>query len=259
MEYLELFGIGILGGLISGFLGKGGGILVLPMLIYIIRIEAKTATAISVLQTFFASSFGTLFNYLEKKINFRLALIFGLSGAVSYFLGSYFTMYISVISIKIVYICAAILALGLFFIRKENSVIKEKEAAVNLIPDKKSYLKIIPISLPLGFIFGLLGIGGGILYVPLLMVMFDLPLKIATGTSLMIISISSIFGVAGKLIAVRFDFLLGISIALGAIAGSRIGTYLNIKIKSKIIQIVFIIILVITIIRVLLDLFIIQF
>ncbi len=255
MEYLEFFGIGLLGGMIAGFLGIGGGILVLPILLYIANVEVKIATAISALQTFFASSFGTLFNYIQKTINLRFALIFGLSSAVSYFFGSYFTKYIPSITIKIVYICTAILSIGLFFIRNGSSSIKESKIAVNLVPDRRSYIKIIPVSLVSGFVFGLLGIGGGALYVPLLMLMFDFPLKIAIGTSLMIILYSSIFGVAGKLIVLRFDFFLGLSVALGSIVGSRIGTYLNIKTKSKIIKITFIILLVITIIRVALDLF----
>jgi uncharacterized membrane protein YfcA len=256
MEYLEFFGIGVLGGLIAGFLGIGGGILVLPILLYVANVEVKVATAVSALQTFFASSFSTLFNYLQKTINIRFGFVFGLTSAAGYFLGSYFTKYIPATAIKIVYICAAILSIGLFYLRRESgSCIEKSGIAVNLIPDKRSCLKIIPVSLVSGFVFGLLGIGGGALYVPLLVFMFGFPLKIAIGTSLMIIFLSSIFGVIGKLMVIRFDFFLGLAVALGSIVGSRIGTYLNIKVRPKIIKITFIILLVITIIRVALDLF----
>lgn len=256
MEYLEFFGIGILGGLIAGFLGIGGGMLVLPILLYITNMEVKVATAISALQTFFASSFSTLFNYLQKTVNIRFGLIFGLTSAVGYFLGSYFTKYIPATAIKVVYICAALLSIGLFYLRRESgSYIEKSGIAVNLVPDKRICLKIIPVSLVSGFVFGLLGIGGGALYVPLLVFMSGFPLKIAIGTSLMIIFFSSISGVVGKLLVVRFDFFLGLSVALGSIVGSRIGTYLNAKTKPKVIKITFIILLVITIIRVALDLF----
>ncbi len=256
MEYLEFFGIGVLGGIVAGFLGIGGGMLVLPILLYITNVEVKIATAISALQTFFAGSFGTLFNYLQKTINIRFGFILGLTSAVSYFFGSYFTKYIPATAIKMVYICAAILSIGLFYIKRDSGRdIKESSIAVNLVPDKRCYFKVIPISLVAGFVFGLLGIGGGALYVPLLVFIFGFPLKIAIGTSLMIIFCSSIFGVIGKLMVVRFDFFLGLSVALGSIAGSRIGTYLNIKTKPKVIKITFIILLVITIIRVALDLF----
>jgi len=187
MEYLEFFGIGVLGGIVAGFLGIGGGMLVLPILLYITNVEVKIATAISALQTFFAGSFGTLFNYLQKTINIRFGFILGLTSAVSYFFGSYFTKYIPATAIKMVYICAAILSIGLFYIKRDSGRdIKESSIAVNLVPDKRCYFKVIPIS---------------------------------------------------------------------SIAGSRIGTYLNIKTKPKVIKITFIILLVITIIRVAIDLF----
>ncbi len=255
MEYLTFFGIGVLGGLVAGFLGIGGGILVIPILLYITNVEIKTATAVSVVQTLFAGSFGTLFNYLQKNINFRFALVFGLSSACSYFFGSYFTGYIQDTAIKVVYLCAVMLAMGLFFLRSDSgSNIYRDEGVKYIVLDKKACFKIIPISLVSGFAFGLLGIGGGSLYVPLLVTLFNFPLKVAIGTSLMIVFCNAIFGVVGKLLVVRFDFFIGLSVALGAIAGSRMGTYLNIKIKPKVIKIIFIIILVITIIRVIMDL-----
>ena len=61
LEYLKFFGIGIFTGTITTLLGIGGGVIILPILLYIINVEVKVATAISAVQVFFASSFGTLF------------------------------------------------------------------------------------------------------------------------------------------------------------------------------------------------------
>lgn len=254
LEYLKFFGIGLLDGILAGLLGIGGGVLIIPVLIYITDVGVKVSTAISVVQVFFASSFGTLFNYLQKTINFRLALLFGLSSGFSYFFGSYFTGYIPNDTIKIIYLGAVVLALALFFIKKEPNI-KNIESSKNLIPHKKSYLKIISVALPAGFAFGILGVGGGFLYVPLLVLMFNIPLKVAIGTSLMIVLFNAIPGVIGKLITIRFDFFIGLAVAIGAIIGSRIGTYINKKIKAKVIRIIFIILLIIIIIRVVLDIF----
>ncbi|GAG74452.1 unnamed protein product, partial [marine sediment metagenome] len=127
--------------------------------------------------------------------------------------------------------------------------------ALSLVPDKKAYFKIIPIALAAGFAFGILGVGGGFLYVPLLVLLFNFPLQIAIGTSLMIVFCNAVPGIIGKLLAVRFDFLIGVSVAIGAIAGSRIGTYLNKKIKPQIIRIIFIVLLAVVIIRVAIDLY----
>lgn len=114
LEYLKFFGIGIVTGTITTMLGIGGGLIILPALLYLTNIELRTATAISAIQVFFASSFGTIFNRLQRTINFRYALIFGISSAVTYFFGSYFTRLIPDNTIKIIYLCAVILALVLF-------------------------------------------------------------------------------------------------------------------------------------------------
>ncbi len=246
IEYFKFFGIGILDGIIAGFLGIGGGVLILPVLTYFMNIEWEVATAIATIQVAFASLFGTIFKWLQKSINFRYAIIFGVSTGITRFFGSYFTYKIPEITIKIVYLVAVLLALALFFIKKNGSSVEiSEEAAVRKIPDKKDYFILIPLGIIAGFGMGILGIGGGFLYVPILVLLFSLPLKVAIGTSLMVVLFNAAPGIIGKLLSVRFDFWVGVSVAVGAISGSKVGTYLGKKLKSKIIRIIFIIILII--------------
>ncbi len=257
MEYLKFLGIGLMGGVTAGLLGAGGGVFIIPILIYITNIEIKTATSISAVQVFFASSFGTLFNWLQKTIDLRCALIIGLPGAVSYFFGSYFTGYFPETVIKIIYLSVVILALALFFIKKKNRPTKDGEGTGPGSPeDIKPYFKVVPISLVAGFAFGILGVGGGFLYVPLLVLLFNFPLRQAIGTSLLIVLFNAIPGIAGKLLSVRFDFFIGLAVAAGAIGGSRLGTYLSKKLKPKVIRVIFIVLLSVIIIRVAFDLYI---
>ncbi|MCJ7666391.1 MAG: sulfite exporter TauE/SafE family protein [Actinobacteria bacterium] len=255
IEYLKFFGIGLLTSSIVTLLGIGGGLIILPILIYFTDIGLKAATAISAVQVFFASSFGTFFNRLQKTINYRYAIIFGISSGTTYFLGSYFTGLIPENTIKMIYLCSVILALILFFMKRNNNNENDLELAAQRIPGKADYFKIIPISLISGFFFGVLGVGGGFLYVPLLILLFKLPLKVAIGTSLMIVLFNAIPGIVGKLLSIRFDIFLGLAVAVGAIIGSRIGTYLNKKISEKIIKIIFTLLLVLIIARVAWDLY----
>lgn len=255
IEYLKFFGIGLFTGSITTMLGIGGGLIILPILIYLTNVELRTATAISAVQVFFASSFGTLFNRAQKTINFRYALIFGISSGITYFLGSYFTRFIPENIIKIIYLCSVILALVLFFIKRNNNENNNLELAAKRIPKKVDYFKIIPLALFTGLSFGILGVGGGFLYVPLLMLLFDLPLKVAIGTSLMIVLCNAIPGITGKLLSIKFDIFIGIAVAVGAIAGSRIGTYLSKKISEKTIKIIFALLLAVIIARVGWDLY----
>ena len=255
LEYLKFFGIGLLTSSIVTLLGIGGGLIILPILIYFTDVGLKAATAISAVQVFFASSFGTFFNRLQKTINFRYAIIFGTSSGITYFLGSYFTRSIPENTIKIIYLCSVILALILFFLKRNNNKDNDLELAAQRIPKKIDYFKIIPIALIAGFSFGILGVGGGFLYVPLLILLFDLPLKIAIGTSLMIVLFNAVPGIIGKLLSIRFDIFIGLAVAIGAIVGSRIGTYLNKKVSEKIIKIIFTLLLAVIIGRVGWDLY----
>jgi len=149
MEYLKFLLIGIIGGVVSGLLGVGGGIVMVPLLLYFTDINIKAATAISMVQVFFASSFGTLFNRLQGNIRLKYALYFGLSSMTFSFLGSFFTKYISDIVIKIIYLFAVLVAISLFFLRNSR---REKEAAFN----KSKLFKVIPIGALAGFIGGVL-------------------------------------------------------------------------------------------------------
>ncbi len=240
----------------AGLLGAGGGVFIIPILIYAVNMEVKVATSISVVQVFFASSFGTLFNWLQRTIDLRCALIIGLPGAISYFFGSYFTGHVPETAIKSIYLFVVVLALVLFFIKKKGKARKDSDGPLTgPSVDIKAYFMVIPIALIAGFAFGILGVGGGFLYVPLLVLIFNFPLRLAIGTSLLIVLFNAVPGIAGKLLSVRFDFFIGMAVAAGAIGGSRLGTYLSRKLKPQVTRIIFMVLLSVIIIRVAFDLY----
>jgi|LGVF01.2.fsa_nt_gb uncharacterized membrane protein YfcA len=251
MQYLTFLLLGFIGGTASGLLGIGGGIVIIPLLVYITNISPKAATAISMIQVFFASSFGTLFNYLQKNIKIKYAVYFGISSMAFSFLGSFLTKYIPDLTIRIIYFLSAITALALFLSRRkeDNKVSKE------IVFDKNKFLKVVPLGVFAGLIGGILGVGGGFLYVPMLIYFFNFPIPIAVGTSLMIVLFNSVPGVIGKVISVEFDIVTAVIVAVGAIGGSRLGTYLNKRVKPLIIKIIFIIIIMLIIVRVAIDLY----
>ena len=117
MEYLKFLLIGIVGGTASGFFGIGGGIVMIPLLVYFVGVELKAATAMSMVQIVFSSISGTLFNYFQKTINFKYSAYFGVSAAAFSVLGSYLTKYLPNLAIKIIYLFAVTTALILFFLR----------------------------------------------------------------------------------------------------------------------------------------------
>jgi uncharacterized membrane protein YfcA len=238
--------IGILGGTVAGLMGVGGGTVIIPLLLYLTGMDVKEATAISMVHIVFASISGTIFNHYQKTIVFRYSLYFGLSGMVFSFLGGYLTRYIPDPVIKIIYLAALTASFVLLLMRSRMTGIEEGRTGSEL-------LRIIPVGAVAGFTAGLLGIGGGFLFVPALLFFTGLPVNIATGTSLGAIIFTSIPGLAGKILSVDFNIISSVIVGLGGIGGTRLGTYLKRKIKPKITRIIIIIFFVIVFTRVIID------
>ncbi|MCJ7473424.1 MAG: sulfite exporter TauE/SafE family protein [Actinobacteria bacterium] len=246
MEYIIFILIGIIGGTVSGLMGIGGGTVIIPLLLYLSGIDIKAATAISMVHIVFASISGTIFNYYQKTIIFKYSLYFGLSSMVFSFIGAYLTKYIPDLTIKIMYLAALTVSFVMLLLRSRITSHKAE-------PSKKDLYKIIPIGAVAGFMAGILGIGGGFLFVPALLFFMGLPMNIATGTSLGAIIFTSIPGLAGKILSVDFNILFGVIVGIGGIGGARLGTYLKRKINPSATRIIFILFFVVVFIRVIID------
>jgi uncharacterized membrane protein YfcA len=247
MELINFFILGIIGGVISGLLGIGG-VLMLPLLFYFTDVSTKAATAIAMIQIFSGALFGSIFNYFQKNINFKYAVTLGLSSMIFCFLGSFFTNYFADLTIKIIYLISVLVAIALFFI-------KEKENYKEIIFNRKTIIKLIPIGAIAGFVGGIIGLGSGYIYVPILILFFGFPVNIAIGTTLLVVLFNSVPGIVGKMISVEFDILAGVIVAIGSIIGVRLGTYLNKKINPRIIRKLFIFLLILIILAVSFDLY----
>ena len=248
MEYIVFLIIGIIGGFIAGLMGVGGGTVVVPLLVYLSGIDIKAATAISMVNITFVSISGTIFNYFQKTIIWKYSVYFGVSSMVFSFLGGYLTYYIPTLIIKIMYLAILTVSFILLFFRSRISKYKTETS-------KEDLYKIIPIGAVAGFMGGLLGVGGGFLFVPSLLFFMGLPINIATGTSLGAIIFTSISGLAGKMLTVDFNILFGIIVGIGGIGGTKLGTYLKRKIKPAITKTIFIIFFITVFFRVIIDIF----
>jgi len=246
LEYITFLLIGVAGGIFAGLMGIGGGTVIIPLLLYLSGIEIKAATAISMVHIVFSSVSGTVFNYFQKTIIFKYVLYFGLSSMVFSFLGGYFTRFVPDLTIKIMYLLALTISFILLLLRSRIAEYKTE-------PSKKDIFKIIPMGAIAGFMGGLLGIGGGFLFVPALLFFMGLPMNIATGTSLGAIIFTSIPGLIGKIMSVDFNVLFGVIVGIGGIGGAKLGTYLKRKINQSVIRTIFILFFVLVFARVIFD------
>jgi hypothetical protein len=224
----------ILIGITLGLLGGGGSILTIPILVYLFKLDAITATAYSLFIVGVTSLVGVVPKYKLHLVDLRTGLLFGLPSLLSIFITRKWiitSLPDIIFTIGSFAFTRRLLLLGLFavlMILASFSMIKGKsrsgkEGLTNKVP-----LLIIE-GLFIGFLTGLVGAGGGFLIIPALVLLTGMPMKKAAGTSLLIIGTNSIVGFAGDLLNHSIDwlFLAGITAMaiLGIFAGHRLTKY----------------------------------
>ncbi|MGM0480671.1 MAG: sulfite exporter TauE/SafE family protein [Pseudomonadota bacterium] len=210
-------------GISLGLFGSGGSILTVPVLMYLVEMPAGEAIASSLLIVAGISLFGSISYIRRKNVSWRHFWVFGIPGMMGTYGGAWLGTIVDsrwqLLTFSLLMIVAALLMW-----RSKPKPPSE----INTI----NYAKVTLEGLVVGIITGFVGVGGGFLIVPALVLLAGLSMPVAIGTSLLIIVIKSIAGFF-KYYAVmsandvQFDWqVIAIMIAgglLGSILGARIG------------------------------------
>ncbi len=222
------FGSGILGSLI----GVGGGIVMTPVLTYMGFSPAVIAS--SSLIAVFATSISSTITYIRKKyINYWLGLKLALPAIPGSIVGGFFSNFISLEYFKI-YFAILLTAVGLYIFFK-NKIINK---TLDRTPKPLFYLILISGTFGAGIISSFFGIGGGIIFVPILVIIYKLKMINASPTAQFTLLISTITGLLTHIILEHPDYSYGIALAFGAFFGAQLGSrsihLVNENILSKI-------------------------
>jgi len=186
-------------------------------------------------------------------INWSLAAFLILISSIMSFLGGFYAHLIPVLYLKILF--ATILLISAFFIAKpvseknQNFELKNKRSWFywkNSFEGKNYYLNlgVIPIVGIIAFIAGSVGISGGGVIVPLLIIVGGLPLKVAFATNAVLVFSNSLFGFLGHNLAGEFNLTLDVPLAIAGFSGGQIGSRFAKKVQTKHLRITFVFILV---------------
>jgi uncharacterized membrane protein YfcA len=251
---------GVLFGIISSLAGIGGGgfYTSLMTIIFLIPLEEARNTSTFIILLFSCVTF--LNYYRHGKIDIKIALLFAgfaLLGSITATILFDIIFHIEETVLKIV-IASVILLSGLNMIRKaikyanaqrKNNDLQEIEFSYESF-EHTTKLKIgIPLFFLAGFLAYLTGIGGGMLFVPTLSILLEIPIHFATALSSAMIFFIGIYNATVRMIIGPIHYIFGIIIAIGAIVGSIIGTKYSERIPKKHLKFIVAIILIILAIR----------
>jgi uncharacterized membrane protein YfcA len=219
MDLLVLL-LAILMGVSLGLLGGGGSILAVPILVYAAGFGSKEAIAASLAVVGLTSLVAAVGHWRAGNVNPRVALLFGVVAMAGTFLGARLAVFFS--GAAQLSLFAAVMIVAAYF------MFRESEAKPHESPEGMGmpYALVVAEGVAVGVLTGLVGVGGGFLIVPALVVLGKVPMKQAVGTSLLVIAMKSTAGFVGYLGQVEIPWgYLGLFTAV-AVAGSLFGTRL---------------------------------
>ena len=216
--FIILVIIGFGSGIIGSLIGVGGGIVMTPVLTYMGFSPAVIAS--SSLIAVFATSLSSTITYIRKKyINYRLGLQLALPAIPGSIIGGFFSNFVSLDYFKI-YFAILLTLVGLYIFFK-NKIINK---TLNRTPKPLFYLILVFGTFCAGVISSFFGIGGGIIFVPILVIIYKLKMINASPTAQFTLLISTITGLLTHIILAHPDYSYGITLAVGAFFGAQLGS-----------------------------------
>ena len=210
---------GMIIGLLLGLTGGGGSILTVPLLVYVVGLEAKIAIATSLLVVGLASCAALIPHSRSGNVYWRTGLIFGCAGMVGAYTGGWVARYIADALLLLLF-AGVMIGSGLAMVRRKRPESTGERAA-------RSWLKIVADGFVVGIVTGLVGAGGGFLVVPALVLLGGLPMHAAVGTSLLVIAMKCFAGLAGYVSHVPIDMRSAVIVSVLAMAGTVLGSKLS--------------------------------
>ncbi len=234
----------IIMGVLLGLLGGGGSVLTFPILVYLVGMSSVEATTYSLFIVGFAALSGS-FSYIRKGlVHWRSVMLFGIPSIVSIYFSRKIIFPALPVNIPIfgypvhkdtlvliVFAIFMLLAAWSMIRRPKNADVSDAEKNANA---EQKYLLLIIEGFAIGMIVGMIGAGGGFLIIPALVILAGLPMKMAVGTSLMLIFINSTIGFLGDMQNhIQIDWKFMLIFTAFAFAGIIIGTLFSKKITGE--------------------------
>ena len=232
-----VFSLSVLIGLVMGTLGAGGSIMTTPLFLYVENMPPVEAIASSLIVVAVATAFGLIGHAKRGHIQWRTGFIFGISGMLSAFVGGQVGSHLP--SEILLFIFSLIMAVtGIAMIRRRNDL--ETETTHRPITHR-----LILNGALVGFITGTVGVGGGFMVVPALVLFGGLAMKDAIATSFVIGITNCLGAFSGYVLRfdsqslvslntdIAFDFKIILPALIGTSFGALVGSIFSNRVKAQ--------------------------
>ena len=241
MDSLQVFGYlgALVVGLVLGLVGGGGSILTVPILVYVLGYNPVIATAYSLFVVGSSSLVGTIQKMRKGFVDIKIGLAFSFPSFMAVYLSRRYLVpnlpetFISFGNLSFTKDVAIMIFFAFVMLLASISMIRTKREEQQLLSIKQPYYLTFIQGLVIGTVTGLIGAGGGFLYVPALVLWAKLPMKKAVGTSLIIVTINSLIGFTGDLQTIQVNWLFLLSFSAFTILGILLGVFLSKYISGK--------------------------
>jgi uncharacterized membrane protein YfcA len=219
-----LAGLGFTGAFVSGLVGVGGAIVMIPLLYYVPpllgvgSLDIKAVSGITMVQVMVATGVGAWTHGRRGEVHRAMAWTGGIAMGVAAFAGAVFSRYASTHTLLGVFALMTTAALPLMLV--PPSRLPGTEAPF----DRRAAIAYPAV---IGFMSGLVGAGGAFLTVPVLIALIRVPVRLAIGTSLAMTSLAAVLGALGKVVTAQVPFGPAGAVVLGSLVGARAGAGLS--------------------------------
>ncbi len=226
--------LALLIGITLGLLGGGGSILTVPVFVYALGFEPKLAIAMSLPVVGGAALVGAARHWMIGNVTLRTALPFGAAAMVSAFLGAKLAQFVPG-TVQLVILAVVMLGAAFSMFRNAAAVAPLTLPAEN--SNRRRIWKLIAIGTVVGMLTGLVGVGGGFLIVPALVLLAGVAMSQAVGTSLLLIAMNTLTGFIGYqgTVEIPWGFVVkfGALTAVGILVGSSMLRFVSQRLLKR--------------------------
>jgi len=220
--------LGLVGGLFSGWLGIGGGIIMAPLLLYVPTavgagsLDMKTVAGLTMVQSLFATGSGVLVHRRFQHVSRDLVLWMGLGVMAASFAGAFLSGFMTADTLLGIFAALALAAAVMMFLPHEEPDFEPPAASVSF-----NHGLALIYAAAIGLVGGVVGQSGAFIIIPVMIYLLRIPTRTTIGSSLGIVFLAALAGSLGKMITGQIDYLLALFCVSGALAGAQLGGRLS--------------------------------